>query len=251
MKHDEIAELLGAYALDAVDDAERGAVEEHLLVCARCRAEAAEHREVASLLAHSGADAPDGLWDRIVGSLEEAPPDLELAPISELAARREQREAGARRWMPSKAGAVVTAAAALLVAVLGLQVVNQGQRIDDLQDALADPLTPASQAAFDDPGSQRVELVSSDGEMKVWVAVTEDGRGFLRTKPLPELADNRTYQLWGAAGDQLISLGVVGDETNVFAFEARGYSAFAITEEVSPGVVQSQNNPVVAGSVTA
>ena len=76
MTHDEISGLLGAYALDAVEGDERAAVEEHLLSCARCRAEVAEHREVAALLAHGGADAPDGLWDRIAGNLDDPRADL-------------------------------------------------------------------------------------------------------------------------------------------------------------------------------
>ena len=54
MTHDEIQDLLGAYALDAVDDDVRALVEEHIADCARCRAEVQEHREVATLLAHIG-----------------------------------------------------------------------------------------------------------------------------------------------------------------------------------------------------
>ncbi|MEA3055576.1 MAG: hypothetical protein QOD30_1008, partial [Actinomycetota bacterium] len=50
--HDEIQELLGAYALDAVDPDERSDVEDHLRDCARCRAEVAEHRDTAAFLAH-------------------------------------------------------------------------------------------------------------------------------------------------------------------------------------------------------
>ncbi|MPY95836.1 MAG: hypothetical protein GEV08_23115, partial [Acidimicrobiia bacterium] len=77
----EIIDLLGAFALDAVDDDERAIVEEHLAVCARCRAEVAEHREVASLLAHGGGPAPEGLWPRIADSLAAPPPELRLAPV--------------------------------------------------------------------------------------------------------------------------------------------------------------------------
>jgi anti-sigma factor RsiW len=74
----QIEELIGAYALDAVDDDEREVVEQHLAVCARCRAELAEHREVAALLAYDGKPAPSDVWDRIVSSLEEPPPALRL-----------------------------------------------------------------------------------------------------------------------------------------------------------------------------
>src|SRR4051812_36552435 len=74
---DEFTELLGAYALDAVDDDEREAIEAHLLSCPRCRAEVAEHREVAAFLS-KGAPAPDGVWDRIAAELSPPAPPLRM-----------------------------------------------------------------------------------------------------------------------------------------------------------------------------
>ncbi|MER3453386.1 MAG: anti-sigma factor, partial [Acidimicrobiia bacterium] len=62
LSHREIDELLGAYALDAVEPDERAAVEAHLRTCSRCWAEVADHREVAAYLAHSGGPAPEGVW---------------------------------------------------------------------------------------------------------------------------------------------------------------------------------------------
>jgi anti-sigma factor RsiW len=76
--HTELQELLGAYALDAVDPDEAAAIERHLPTCPRCRNELAEHREVAALLGYAGGSAPSGVWDRIVASLEEPPPALLL-----------------------------------------------------------------------------------------------------------------------------------------------------------------------------
>lgn len=76
--HEELQELLGAYALDAVDPDEAAALERHLPTCPRCRNELADHREVAALLGYAGADAPTGVWDRIIASLEEPPPALNL-----------------------------------------------------------------------------------------------------------------------------------------------------------------------------
>ena len=80
----ELEELIGAYALDAVDPEERDAVERHLAECPRCRMELAGHLEVAALLGNTGAPAPDGVWARIATSLEEPPPALRLslAPIA-------------------------------------------------------------------------------------------------------------------------------------------------------------------------
>ena len=47
----DIHKLTGAYALDAVDDIERARFEQHLATCEDCRAEVAELRETAALLA--------------------------------------------------------------------------------------------------------------------------------------------------------------------------------------------------------
>jgi anti-sigma-K factor RskA len=247
MSHDEIADLLGAYALDAVDADERAAVEVHLATCARCRAEVAEHREVASLLAHEGGDAPDGLWSRIAGSLEAPPPELRLQAVppvrSALGAER-----ATRRQVPRWATALLAAAAAVLV-VLGVTVVRQGDRIDQLEAAAtADPLEVAFQSALDDPSTQLVELSSPDGSVQLRGAVTADGRGLLRAGGLPALADDRTYQLWGAtpAGD-LVSLGVLGADPGVVAFDATGFELLAVSEEDLPGVVAPTADPVVAG----
>src|SRR4051794_37113805 len=89
MDHDQIADLLGAYALDAVDPDEAEEVARHLETCPRCRQEVDEHREAAATLAFVGETAPDGLWDRINARLEEEPPpDLDLAPIIPLGGRR-------------------------------------------------------------------------------------------------------------------------------------------------------------------
>ena len=47
----DVHTLVGAYAVDAVDDVERAAFERHLLDCQTCRLELASLREAAVLLA--------------------------------------------------------------------------------------------------------------------------------------------------------------------------------------------------------
>lgn len=242
MTHEEIQDLLGAYALDAVDDDERALVDEHIADCARCRAEVQEHREVATLLAHSGGDAPEGLWQRIAGSLEDSPPPgLRLVPVP-------RPEAAARRRIAWPAAALAAAAAVAVVAVLGVQVRRQGDRIDDLQVAMADPMVSAFDAAITDPGSELLELTSAEGDVVLRGAVTEDGTGYLSAAPLPDLPSDRTYQLWGDTGEELVSLGVLGEAPRIVSFAAQDYEGFAITEEDAPGVVSSRNDPVAAGS---
>ena len=77
----DLDELLGAYALDAVDADERRRVDDYLEINPRASAEVQAHREVATMLAFTGMDAPDDLWGRIAGEIGEVapPPGPELA----------------------------------------------------------------------------------------------------------------------------------------------------------------------------
>jgi anti-sigma factor RsiW len=240
----EIEELIGAYALDAVDDDEREAVERHLAVCARCRAELAEHREVAALLAYDGQPAPDDVWDRIVVSLEEPPPAMRLkvdGPVEPVSLEERRRANGQRRiWMTA---AAIAAAIAL---VLGLVVVAQRD------DGGSPSLVALADEALADPSSTRTALRPSDGEPgpEATAVVTTDGRGFLLAPDLPTLASDRTYQLWGVVGEDAISLGVLGPDPEVVAFnvdDPSQFAAYAITDETSGGVITSQNQPLVVG----
>jgi hypothetical protein len=79
--HDDLADLLGAYALDALEPDEVELLERHLETCPRCRAELAGHREVTGLLGFAGQEAPAGVWERIVSSMQEPPPALRLQRV--------------------------------------------------------------------------------------------------------------------------------------------------------------------------
>ncbi|MFL6204212.1 MAG: anti-sigma factor domain-containing protein [Acidimicrobiales bacterium] len=250
LAHEEIQELLGAYALDAVEADEAEAIEQHLEGCPRCRAEVEGHREVATMLGNSGGDAPEGLWDRIAGQLEDTPPPMRLevqpasATVTPLAARRRERS---NRLVLAAIGA----AAVLAIAVLGAQVVSQRQRLDDMESALEQTeLASAASRAFDAPDARKLELQSADGAVVARAVLLPDGSGFLMAHELPELDADRTYQLWGDTGaGQLVSLGLLGDDPATVVFEAGAHlDALAITAEDAGGVSQSRNPPVVAGA---
>ncbi len=244
LTHDRAAELLGAYALDAVDVDDRDAVERHLDACPRCRAEVADHRTVASFLGSAGGRAPDGLWDRIAGSLEEAPPELRLAPVVPLKERRS---------VSLRVGAAAAAVAAGVIAVLGAQVVHLNDEVNKMstpERADAALLSAATQA-FADPQAQRVSMRSSDGRLSAETALLADGTGFLVAHDLPALPNDRTYQLWALANGQKISAGVLGANPRVVAFRyvPSGLSGFAVTNEQAGGVTATQNAPVVLGTL--
>ena len=253
-EHDEIADLLGVYALDAVDPDEAATVEAHLAVCHRCAAEVAEHREVAAMLAHSGAPAPEGLWTRISASLEEAPPemDLQLArpsaasdAVVDLAERRRRR---APRWLP---GAAVAAALVVAALVAGLVIGDDGSSGDRSDQIAAPDLEDVARIVMNDPDATKVVLSSTEGDLEAPAAIDVDGSGYLMGNTLPALDEGQTYQLWGISGDLVVSLGVLGASPGVVSFHVdEGLEALAITQEVAGGVVSSTNPALLVGELS-
>ena len=248
MKHSDIESLLGAYALDAVDADEADAVERHLRDCPRCRAEVEQHRETAAVLAHAGADAPSGVWDRIAADLDArdapAPPEL----VTEL-------RTPTRTSVTRTNGSIVAMAAAvvvvLLVAGLGYRVVDQDRRLEQLAASVQDDgVRQAALAAMVDPASRRVALRSDDGTTAVQAVVRADGEGYIVDDNLPSLSGDRTYQLWAMVGDRPVSAGVLGNDPGVTAFRApAGLGALAITRESAGGAVSPSEKPLVLAFV--
>jgi hypothetical protein len=238
-RHSEIEELLGAYALHAIDSDERQLIDRHLRHCPACEAEVLEHHEVAAALAPGGA-TPGAVWDALVEALEEAPPPLELAPVAPLARRRP-------RSMPVLA--VLTAVAAAAAAVLGVRLMDQERRLDRMQTAMAeDNVQRAAVVALANPTAKTVELRAADTPAAARVALLPDGRGYLLADGLASLATDRTYQLWALIDGERISAGTLGQQPKVAAFSVSGpVAGFAITEEQASGVVASKNLPVLVG----
>jgi hypothetical protein len=251
LSHDDVVDLLGAYALDALEAGEREAVEGHVQGCAACQAEVAEHREVAGLLTPGWAKPPAGLWDRISASLEEAPPPLDLAPV--IALKRGQRGTAVkpRRSIGVGIAAMVAAAAVAMIGFLGVRVADDRDRIDQLETATPiEQLRRSADAARDDPGARTVQLASTDGQRTAEAVVLRDGTGYLVKSNLPRLPDSQTYQLWAVVGTTTISVGVLGPELDIVPFKMNGdISALAITAEQAGGVVSSRQAPVVLGRV--
>jgi anti-sigma-K factor RskA len=247
----ELDELLGVYALDAVDDDEREQVEEYLARTPEARLLVADYRETAALLAHSGTEAPPGLWERIEHTLEAEPP--KLATPRAAAVGLESRRARLRR----RAAVVVAAAAAVVVvALLTVKVVQQGDRIDQLgREARAGSVLAAAEGASRDPRAHRVALSSTDGALEARVVYLPGGDGFLLQSNLQALPPDRTYQLWalmgGSSPERPISAGVLGPDPGITAFRVHGpVVGFAITDEQSPGGVSPGSPPLIQGAVS-
>ncbi|NLG70295.1 MAG: anti-sigma factor, partial [Firmicutes bacterium] len=98
--------LAGAYALDALEAAEREAVERHLDVCPACRAFTAEHADAAAALA------------RLVPP-EAPPPELRARVVALAKARRQPPPAATGRAARPSIGHAWHVAAAVALLALG------------------------------------------------------------------------------------------------------------------------------------
>jgi anti-sigma-K factor RskA len=109
----DIHALVGAYALDAVDDLERAAFERHIRECDGCRGEVDELRETASRLADSTwSIPPPRLRTDVLGAIGRT----RQLPPAESARPEPDARAAVSKWRRYTAGA---AAAGILAAGAG------------------------------------------------------------------------------------------------------------------------------------
>lgn len=285
LSHPDYEDLLGAYALDAVDGAEAAAVELHLLDCPRCRDEIARHRDTAAFLAHAGAAAPVGLWDRICGELGEAPPALALVRVpggatdpakapatgsrrgngtvvagkgAEAAVNRARADVGgaAARWRRRVSVRPVVAlagVAAVVIGVLGFEISNlQGQVSQVRKSVNSGGLSQLADVALRTPGHETVPLSSTNKQELATAVIAPDGQGYLIDLKLAHLGSNQTYQLWGLTDGVPISLGLLGSAPSNLSFHVNfsQMSELMITVEPAGGVQQPDSAAVVTGTPT-
>lgn len=250
--HTEIQELLGVYALNAVDATEAAIVESHLTACLECAEELAQYREVASLLSATGKFAPAELWETIVSRLaDDAQPAASdtATPMGDAVVHPLWR----RRVRPVAAAA----AAVLIVGAAGVQSARLSVANTELSAvrvkvaALTEqieraPLDVAASRALAASASRRFVLDSEATGSNAIIVLMPDGTGYLTEHTLQPLPPDRTYQLWAIVDGKVISAGVLGSEPAVvpFRIDPEGFAGFAITEEVAGGVEASQNDPV-------
>jgi anti-sigma factor RsiW len=243
-RDDRLDELLGAYAVDALDDQERAEVEAYLAANPDARAEANRLGFAVEALAASESDptVPPGAWSRIQAALTSREPGqlppLELprepaAPVVPI------EHTGRRRRL---AAVVLAAAAALVVGLaIGAIVANERSSSQASVESLAD-------AAARNPSSRSATLTGTGAP--VHVVVDPNGHGYLFAGDLAALPDGRTYQLWSLDGASPVSLGVLGADPGVVAFTAGGTTKLAITDEPAPGAVAPGQAPLVSGALT-
>jgi anti-sigma-K factor RskA len=252
MNHDEANDLLAALALDAVDEAERQAIEEHIATCPRCQSELDAMREVAGALGNTVEPLPEHLWSSISSRIYDDQPDpvpalALLADDDTTATSRRRRSSQLRRSL-----APALAVAAVVVAVLAFQLVNANSRNSNLQSALEASSSSQVAAALNTPGHKLIVLDSATKNSLAKFVLLPDGRGYLVDDHMPSLASNETYQLWGVIQGKAISIGLMGRTPHRVTFTVAGppsLSELAVTVEPAGGTSTPTTPMVATGTV--
>jgi anti-sigma-K factor RskA len=240
--HDRASELLGVYALDALDMDEALLVELHVANCEICRAELDQHLETAGALGTVVESPPEELWERIATQL----PATRPATVVDLSSAR--RAPRSRGWL-------LGAVAAAVIVVLALGWSNANTRAQHLQsDALSASFASSWRAALATPGHRVVELHASTGTKLATIVVTESGTALLSSTAMPALSSSRTYQLWIIDGHQPVSIGLMGAHPTKVTFavgHVNNGATFAVTNEPAGGSIAPSAAPLASGVLGA
>jgi anti-sigma factor RsiW len=238
----DIHALVGAYALDAVDDLERAAFERHVAECETCRVELAELRETAVRLADSTWSVPPPRLRAEV--MAEIGRTRQLPPPPAVPDRRARR-AGRGRWLAAAAAAVVVAAGTG-VGVYGVQQ----QRIGEQRElaAAAEAREARTRAILAAPDLV-VRTAPMIGGGKVTVASSDLRRaGVIMLGADAAPPGGEVFQLWTIRGGAARSAGVLAaGQTSVVQIVdgLPGSDAVGVTAE-PPGGSVSPTAPLVS-----
>jgi Anti-sigma-K factor rskA len=152
----ELDSLLGAYALDAVDELERGRIDRYLAASPRARAELDDHLRVAMMLGNSAGPAPASVWELIDSKIRSTQrtqskvtpallpltrPSVSPTPSPTNLPRPSSTSILPRR-RPFGLGLAAAACVAALMAVSTITF-NQSRRINNLQASVTQAQTDA------------------------------------------------------------------------------------------------------------
>ncbi len=250
----ELDELLPLYALDALDGEEREQVARYVERDERARAEVSSLREAVALVPPSEGRAPASLWATIESSLDAPPAEtVRSEPPVGLGAARARR--GERRSY-RRVAVALAAAAVVAIAVLGIQVARQQDRIDDLAAEMhRDPMQQQAKTARTNRDAHVIELAAVSGTSTGEIVMLPDGTGYFMDHNLPTLPKGSTYQLWAKVGDpaspRMVSLGVLGADPGIAAFRLSApMIMFEVTREDAPGNITPNDSAVMTGMVS-
>ena len=233
----ETHELIAAYALDALDEADRVRAKEVLATSEEAREELRSLTDVAATMATAtvGPAPRAELRDRILAAARAEPQNV----VSLDEPRRS-------RLIPVLG--VVAAVAACAALALGIWGVSVSSERDEARSALARERAAARVLAH--PATES-SLTGASGRL----VVGADGDAVLVVSNLPHAPAGKTYQVWVIDGGNPVSGGLFSPAGGTVAIPVDGRvrdgSVVAVTVEKDGGASAPTGTPVIASAPVA
>ena len=177
----DIHALVGAYAVDALDDVERAAFERHLAECPACQAEVAGLREAAAMMGGAAAaQPPAGMRERVLA---------DITTVRPLPPPVEQPEQGHRTR--SRSRALVAAAAVVIALGAGAAVL---QPWDDDNASQTQPTAAERVSSADD--AETFTQTLEGGAKATLIRSRSLNEAVLVTSDMPPPPEGKVYGLW-------------------------------------------------------
>ncbi|GAA2266017.1 anti-sigma factor [Streptomyces amakusaensis] len=183
--------LAAAYALGALDDAERGEFEAHLQVCEACRQEAAEFAATAARLAaavsHTPPAAAKAQAMAAIEGVRQMPPRIPASSTAPALGGFLRRRAASLALAASVA-AVALGGVAVWQTLHGQDLEQQARQSRQQLDAVTGILAA--------PDARTVHGKASNGALTTVVTSERQNKAVFATTALPAPGAGKTYQLW-------------------------------------------------------
>lgn len=228
----DLHDLTAAYALDALDAADRARYEEHLAACEPCREELEGFWDVSGALAHAagGPPPPASLRDRILERARDERPNV--VPF-----RR-------RFAVPVLSSAAAIAAVAALA--LGLWGTSVSNDLDELRARAGSDRQAI--AVLADPNHRSIRLAGADGRL----VVSTTGRAAMVLSGLDRAPEGKVYEIWVIEAGRATPAGLFeGADTRTVLALSRPVpedAVVAVTLERAGGVDSPTGTPLFTSS---
>lgn len=240
--------LVGAYAVDAVDDVERARFERHLQTCASCAQELPELREALARVGSAEAvEPPAGMRDSVMARIGDT---RQVLPTPSLSNGSSAGSAAGIRSSRRRGLNILAAAAVVLGVVAGGAGIYSYQQNQDV-----DVVTAQAQevnAVVTAPDARLKSLTFQDGAQAAVITSAQKGQAVLLARDVPALANGQVYQSWAldAAGNATSagtwSPGSDGSAAVPLQGYERSTAAIAVTVEPAGGSAQPTTKPIGA-----
>ena len=238
---DDVAALITAHALGALDAEQSGLAERHIAASDACRRAYEDALETSAALALAVADSepPADLRDRIVAAARAERSEGEQAsPLRAVAPRRRSRFAGL--LTPSGGLALVGVAAAMVFGLIAVSQQDSASSARNGRDALV--------AILSAKDARILPLAATSGGQESGRVIVAQGRAALISS-LAAAPPGRTYQAWGipSGGGKPVPLPTFSRPGAVVILSGvGGYAKLAVTVEPSGGSQAPTSAPVAA-----